>query len=472
MNDTIAEPLASPAPEQPQFFGHPRGMAFLVATEGFERFSYFGMQALVVLYMTGYLFKPGVVEHVIGFGGFRAAMQSVFGVMSNQVLATTIFGVYGGSVYAGPILGSLIGDRLGRRRTVTVGLSFMVVGHFLMAFEHLFLFALLALLIGSSLLKGNVAAQVGALYAPDDSRLDQAYSIFYMAVNAGGILAPLVCGTLGEVYGWHLGFGSAGVIMAIGLVIYMSGRRYLPPEPARGPKAARVRAPRRPLDLPRLAAMGVLLLTGALYWTSAVQMSDSYMLWMRDRADRGLFGLTVPVTWFSSVDSIAVIALAPFVIALWRRQAAKGREPGDLYKVAWGCLIFGGSILLLSLDELIAGKGKAPLALPFAYQLISAVGYLYFAPVIVAWFSRVSPANATGTASSIYYLSIFAGSVTAGWLSRFYGAVSNAEFWAIHAALTAFGGLVLLVFRGPLLRALAVVPDASKLSTLALLGFD
>jgi len=431
-------------------------MSILVATEGFERFSYFGMQTLLVLYMTGYLFKPGMIEHVVGFGVFRAAMESVFGALSNQALATTIFGVYGGSVYAGPILGSLIGDRLGRQRTVTVGLSFMVAGHFLMAFESLFLFALLALLIGSSLLKGNVAAQVGDLYAPDDSRLDQAYSIFYMAVNIGGILAPLVCGTLGEVYGWRLGFGSAGMIMAIGLAIYIGGRRYLPPQPAR---QAKTRGQGRKLvraDLPRLAAMGVLLFTGAVYWTSAMQEADTYMIWMRDRVNRGVFGLTVPVTWFTSVDSIAAVALAPLVIVFWRRQAKRGREPADLSKVAAGCLIFAGTLLLLSVGEMVAGGGKVALAWPLSCQLIGALGYLYFAPVIVAWFSRVTPAGATGTAISIYYLSIFAGSVLAGWLSRFYGEVSNAQFWAIHAALTASGGLVLLALRGPLTRALAV----------------
>jgi len=433
--------------------GHPRGMAFLVATEGFERFSYFGMQTLLVLYMTGYLLKPGMIGHVVGFSGFRAVLESVFGRLSDQALATTLFGVYGGSVYAGPILGSLIGDRLGRRRTVTVGLSFMVLGHGLMALEPFFLFALLALLIGSSLLKGNVAAQVASLYAPDDSRLDQAYSIFYMAVNIGGIAAPLVCGTLGEVYGWRYGFGSAGIIMAIGLVIYISGGRYLPPQPTRGARAAGPRLTRA--DLPRLAGMGVLLITGAAYWSCATQMGDTYMIWLRDRAERGIFGWTVPVTWFSSIDSIAVIALAPAVIALWRWQAARGREPGDLPKVAAGCLIFAATLSLLSIGELVAGPGaKVAVIWPLGYQLLGGVGYLYFAPVIVAWFSRVAPAGATGTAISIYYLSIFAGSVTAGWLSRFYGEVSNAQFWAIQAGIVAGGGVLLLVLRGPLTRVL------------------
>jgi len=428
-------------------------MAFLVATEGFERFSYYGMQALLVLYMTGHLLKPGVIDHIVGFSTFRPAVESVFGRLTNQALATVIVGLYGGGVYAAPILGSLIGDRIGRRGTVTVGLAIMVCGHFLMAFETMFLVALACLLVGSGLLKGNVAAQVGALYAPTDSRLDQAYSIFYMAINIGAFFSPLVCGTLGELYGWHYGFTVAGIVMLAGLGVYLSGWRYLPAGSAKaravGPAPGRA-------DLPRLAAMGVLILVAALYWTSALQIGNTYNLWVRDRLDRSAFGLTAPVTWFQSVDSIGVVIVAPAVIGFWRWQAARHREPGDLSKVAWGCLIFAATLLWLGLGELLAGHAKVPLLWALAFHLFTALGYLYFAPVIVALLSRAAPANATGAVISIYYLAICAGSIASGWLSRFYGVVGDAEFWAIHAALTASGGIVLLLFRRPLTKALAI----------------
>ncbi|HEV3311632.1 MAG TPA: oligopeptide:H+ symporter, partial [Chloroflexota bacterium] len=211
--------------------GHPRGLAYIALTEAWERFSFYGMQALLVLYMTGRLLKPGVIEGVAGFISFRTGLELVFGRLSTQALASQIFGLYIGLIYLLPILGGLIGDRLvGRRRAVMMGAVMMAIGHFMMAVEVVFLPALAALIVGCGLLKGNLAAQVGDLYAKDDPRRDRAYTIYVTAINIGAFLAPLVCGTLGEFYGWHYGFGVAGVGMLIGLAIYVAGRRYLPAE--------------------------------------------------------------------------------------------------------------------------------------------------------------------------------------------------------------------------------------------------
>ena len=180
-----------------RFFGHPRGLAFIVFTEAWERFSFYGMQALLVLYMAGYLLHPGTVEQVIGFPGFRTAVQGVFGLLSTQALASQIFGLYVGMVYFMPVFGGLIGDRvLGQRRAVMLGAVSMAIGHFLMAFEAAFLFALLALIVGSGLLKGNLAAQVGKLYAKTDPRRESGFSIYCLAINVGAFIAPLVCGNL------------------------------------------------------------------------------------------------------------------------------------------------------------------------------------------------------------------------------------------------------------------------------------
>ncbi len=458
MTDVVAGRPEVAAPRAArEVFGHPRGMAYLVMTEGFERFSYYGMQTLLVLYMTARLLTPGVMEHIVGFAGFRHGVESVFGRLSNQALATTIFGLYGGSVYALPVVGSLIGDRLGRRRVVTVGLVVMAFGHFLMAFEPLFLLALAALMTGSGLLKGNVAAQVRGLYGPNDARLDQAYSIFYMAVNLGGALSPLLCGTLGELYGWRYGFTAAGVVMAVGVAIYLSGQRYLPADQPRETSAGRAaEGVARPggFSVAQLAAMAVLILVATLFWTTISQGWNTYNLWVRDRVDRSAFGFALPVTWFSVGGSLAAIALAPPVIWFWRWQAARGQEPGDLPKVAWGCLTVAGGTLIYTLAEALAGQGKVAILWPLACHVVVSLGYLYVAPVFVAWFSRIVPSGATGTAIAIYYLSICGGSFISGWLSRFYGVVGNGAFWAIHAAITACGGVLLLALRQPLTRAL------------------
>lgn len=427
-------------------------MTYLVITEGFERFSYYGMQSLLVLYIAGRLLTPDVEGHVLGLAVFRHILESGFGRLTNQALAILIFGIYGGTVYALPILGGLIGDRFGRRRIIIVGLVVTAFGHFMMAFESIFLLALVALLTGSGLLKGNIAAQVRSLYGPTDPRLDQAYSTFYMAMNIGSALAPFLCGTLGELCGWWCGFTAAGVVTVIGLVIYLRGQRYLPVDHAPRPKAeAFERILYRPSQIVGIAAM---LLVATLFWTTASQGWNTYNLWVRDRVDRFVCGFAVPVTWFQIDSSVASIVLAPMIIWLWRWQGSRGEEPHELSKVAWGCFTLAAATLVYSLAEIVAGDAKIPILWPLAYDWLGAVGYLYVAPVVVAWFSRIAPSGRTGTIIAIYYLSICAGSFLSGWLGRLYGVVSNAEFWAIHAAITACGALLLLATRKRLMRAL------------------
>lgn len=218
-------------PNEKQLFGHPRALAFLFGTEMWERFSYYGMRTLLVLYLVKYLLLPGHSEQVIGLASLKTGFESVFGPLGTQPFASQIYGSYGALVYLTPIVGGLVADRvLGQRRTVIIGALLMAVGHFMMAFEPLLLFALLTLIIGNGAFKPNISTQVGGLYAPGDHRRDRAYSIFYIGINLGAFLAPLVCGTLGEELGWHYGFGAAGVGMLIGLIIYLRGLRYLPPD--------------------------------------------------------------------------------------------------------------------------------------------------------------------------------------------------------------------------------------------------
>src|SRR5437667_7786269 len=219
-------------PEDRSFIGHPRGVGYLAFTEAWERFSYYGMQALLVLYMVNRLLQTGHIERVAGFAPFRNLLESVYrGPLSVQALASAIFGLYTGLVYLTPIGGGLIADRvLGRTRTIIIGALLMAAGHFLMAFDFSFLLALLCLLTGVGCFKGNLASQVGALYATGDNRRADAFQIYYLFINGGVIASPLIAGTLGEKIGWHWGFGAAGVGMLIGLTIYLAGRRHLPPD--------------------------------------------------------------------------------------------------------------------------------------------------------------------------------------------------------------------------------------------------
>src|SRR6476659_167262 len=218
--------------------GQPKGLGFLGFTEACERFSYYSMQTLLVLYMFNYLLLP---EHIGGVAGLDWLRSWHYPGLDGQPLSSAIFGDYTSLVYLTPILGGIIADKLtGRRIALIAGALVMALGHFLMAFEGAFLFALLSLIIGVGLFKGNIATQVGELYGENDLRRAMAFQIFYIFINVSVIAAPLISGTLGQRVGWHYGFGCAGVVMVLGLIIYLSGRRWLPSEPQRSRAAKEV----------------------------------------------------------------------------------------------------------------------------------------------------------------------------------------------------------------------------------------
>ena len=208
--------------------GHPKGLFYLHATQAWERFSYYGMTALVVLYMVNQLLLPGHIEHIFGFFGFKTAVESVVGPLSTQALASQIFGLYSGFVYFTPLLGGMIADRwIGQRNAVVIGALSMTAGHIAMGFDQSFLLALLLLVIGSGFLKGNISAQVGALYPlEDEARRTRGFVIFSTAINVGAVIGPLLCGLIAQVYGWHYGFGIAAIFMLFGLATYLYGYRY------------------------------------------------------------------------------------------------------------------------------------------------------------------------------------------------------------------------------------------------------
>lgn len=455
---TSAAASAARASGGAELFGHPRGLAYIIFAEAWERFSFYGMQALLVLYLSGYLFQPSHINAVAGIRAYRAAVEAVFGSLSTQALATQTFGLYAGFVYFTPVIGGWAGDRLlGRTPAVTLGAVLMVFGHFLMAFEAALLVALAFLLAGCGLLKGNLAAQVGALYPKDETgRRDRAFSLYYLGVNLGAFAGPLVCGTLGEIYGWHYGFTAAGVGMAAGLFVYLSGRQWLPREP-RGAHSGRVKLDGR--DGRIIGTLFLILALTTLFWVSQSQVWDTYPLWLRDRVNRVVFGAVVPITWFQSLDSLLVLVMAPIVIAFWRFQANRQLEPGDLTKVALGCLIFGCAFVWLVAGEWTAPPTGVPILWPVLFHLTCAVGYLYVVPIGLALFARAAPAAVNALMVSIYYWGIFFGSIVSGWLGRFYGRASGEAFWGLHAAIVGAAGILFFLLRRPLQTALQVNPD-------------
>ena len=337
-----------PDADDTAFLGHPRGLGWLSFTEVWERFSYYGMQALLVLYMTHRLLLPGHVERVLGFPAFRGAIEGAYGHLSTQALSSAIFGLYAGFVWMTPILGGLIADRLtGRTRAIVAGGLLMAAGHFLMAFDETFLIALLCLLVGVGCFKGNLASQVSSLYAPGDPRAASAFQIYYIGIQIAVIVTPLVCGTLGEVYGWHWGFGAAGIGMVVGLCIYLYGRRWLPLEP---PIRKAANAPRVALtarELRTIAILVALLPVLAVAQLASMQVANSYVIWAEGSLRMSLGGHPIPLTWLQSLDAIATAGSIPASLVFWRWWATRRPEPNELTKMTLGSLIMIRAPLVL-----------------------------------------------------------------------------------------------------------------------------
>ena len=436
-----------------ELWGHPKGLFFIVFTEAWERFSFYGMQALLVLYMATYLFQPEATQNVIGFSLFAGIVEAIFGSLSVQALATQTFGLYVAFVYFSPVLGGLLGDRyLGRRTAVIIGGVLMAIGHFMMAFEELFLFALFALICGSGFLKGNLAAQVGNLYEKTDKRRDTAFSLYVMSINVGAFVAPLICGTLGELYGWHYGFGAAGIGMILGLIIYWVGADTLPKEHPIANKSERPTLEQG--DGVVIIAIVIMLAITALFWTAQAQVWNTYPLWIKGRVDRELFDMTMPITWFQSLDSLAVLLLAPVVIWWWRQQSTRQAEPNDVMKIAIGCLVFCLANIWLSIGEFTSNTDHVAVFWPILYHFICAIGFLYIGPIALSLTSRAAPQAVNAMMVGSYYLAIFVGGIASGWLGRFYEKMVPGEFWLMHAGIVGLGAVLMFVLKQPLLRAM------------------
>jgi POT family proton-dependent oligopeptide transporter len=453
---TVAVDGAAPA----DVFGHPRGLTFLFTTEMWERFSYYGMRSLLVLYMTKYLLLPEHSGDVRGLLTVKSALEGIFGPLDVQPLSSQIWGFYTALVYFTPIFGGLLADRvLGQRRTVIIGATLMAIGHFMMAIEQLFLFALLALILGNGAFKPNISTQVGGLYAPGDPRRDRAYSIFYVGINVGAFLAPLICGTLGEKVGWHYGFAAAGVGMCIGLAIYLYALPMLPQDELHKARAAHVE--RKPLDRDQwraIIALLVLFLPNTLFWATYEQMGNTTVLWADANTDRtlALFGLhaQIPTTWFLAFNPFLIFAFTPFIVALWTRQAARGTEPSTITKMSFGCFGVTVANLIMAAAALHAGGGKAALGWLMGYFVIITLGELYLSPVGLSLVTKVAPARILSMMMGVWLATSFTGGFLAGWLGSFWSRMEKPHFFLMIAAISALAGVIIFLCRWPLREAL------------------
>ena len=430
-----------------EFLGHPRALAYLFATEMWERFSYYGMRALLVLYMLKYLFVPQRANEVLGLSSFQHALEFVFGPLAPQPLASQIYGFYTGLVYLTPILGGLLADRvLGQRRTVIVGATLMAIGHFMMAFEQLFLFALGFLILGNGAFKPNISTQVGALYAPGDRRRDRAFSICYVGINLGAFLAPLICGTLGEELGWHYGFAAAGVGMTISLVTYLAATPTLPKDAFE--KRATLTTPLDRTAWRSIAALLLLFAPVSLFWATYEQQGNTITLWADQFTDRHFLGGEIPVTWFQAFNPFMIFAFTPFIVALWRRQ--KKKEPSTITKLAIGCLLNGLAYLVMMTAAWTADGGKASWLWLLAFFVVITIGELYLSPTSLSLVTKIAPSSLLSMMMGVWLSTSFVGGFLAGYLGTFWSSMEKGNFFLMLALISAAAGIAIALLRRPL----------------------
>ena len=449
---TVADttPDFEPAPPHDRaFLGHPKGLGYLSFTEACERFSYYSMQTLLVLYMVKYLLLPGHVENVVGLEWVRVHL---FSGLDEQPLASAIFGTYTSLVYATPILGGIIADKwLGRHRTLVAGGIFMAIGHFLMAFEGSFLLALFSLVVGVGLFKGNIATQVGALYKDTDLRRAMAFQIFYIAINASVIIAPLVSGTLGEKVGWHWGFGTAGVVMVLGLIIYLSGVKWLPADNVHPSTVTDEPAPREKLtknDWTRTIALLMLIPVMAISLLTNQEIFNAYLVWGDEQFQLTFQGTTLPTSWLITLDATLSFAMLVAVAWFWKWWGKSRTEPDELGKMIIGSLftITGGLCLFMAAFTQAPGT-KIGLAWPFMFHLLNSIGFANILPVSLALFTKVAPKAITATVVGLYYLAFFAANAIVGYVGGLYSSLPTTTFWLLHVASAVFGLIAFIAFK-------------------------
>jgi len=465
------------------FLGHPKGLGYLAFIEACERFSYYSMQTLLTLYMVKYLLVPERMSGVVGLDWLQSWH---YAGLAGQPLSSAIFGDYTSLVYLTPILGGIIADRFaGQRVALFAGGIMMSIGHFLMAFEGAFLFALLSLIIGVGLFKGNIASQVGGLYKEDDLRRAMAFQIFYIAINVSVIAAPLISGTLGEKVGWHYGFGCAGVVMVLGVLLFLAGRKHLPAEG----KDTRIDPAKTIMTLLLAAAViigviGIVFVAGIwialaglipLYFFLTRQLDQSenvrvlalillipalavalltnqeifnaYLVWADEHFQLTFGGTTLPTSWMITLDATLSFSMLVAVALFYKFYGTIRREPDELGKMIIGSLFTIAGGLCLYMAALTQGSGKIGLFWPFMFHLLNSIGFAHILPVSLALFSKIAPKKINATVIGLYYLAFFAANKIVGQVGQLYSTMDTPTFWLLHIASAAVGLVAFILFK-------------------------
>jgi proton-dependent oligopeptide transporter, POT family len=440
--------LSDSIPER-NFLGHPVGLSVLFGTELWERFCYYGMRALLTFYMVDTLFVGPTPEHLLGYHTVKAALESFSGPLGPQPLAALIYGIYTSATYLSCLFGGYMADIiLGQRRAVVMGGLIMAAGEFMLTDQQLFFPGMMVLVLGNGFFKPNISTQVGGLYRPGDSRIDQAYSVFYVGINLGALVAPIVCSRAAH-WGagpphWNYGFAAAGIGMLIGVAINLAGSRALPPD-VRQRRLANTSVAEKQAGSPltrddkrAVAALCAVAFFNLFFWGCYEQQGITLALLAEKYTNLHTPLGTMNAEDVQSFNPFFIFTLTGVIIALWARQAARGTEPSSVVKMAYGCAFTAVSYGLLSLAciEVDAGHHISWLWLLAAMAILT-VGELYLSPVGLSLFSKAAPAKLASLMMAVNFLSNAAGNYLAGYLGSFWDGMGKMAFFAMIAAISA-----------------------------------
>ena len=422
-----------------EIFGHPIGLFVLFFTEMWERFSYYGMRAILVLYL--------VAE--------ATADNAGLGWSNGEALS--LYGTYTMLVYVASIPGGIIADRLlGQRKSVLYGGLLLVAGHSILAIEQSWAFytGLGLIISGVGMLKPNISTMVGGLYKQGDIRRDKGFTIFYIGINIGAFLSSLIVGYVGEVYGWHYGFGLAGIGMALGLIQYLFGQKYLSHvgnyigNSKNEEEKAALKKPLTKIEKDRIIVLFVSFLLVIIFWGAFEQAGGLMNIYAKDNTNRMLMGFEVPASWFQSLNAMFIIFLGTLIAAYWAKRKLNGRLSTSLFKMILGLIIMGTGFFFMSAasSQFESTGSSAMYWLVLAY-LFHTIGELCISPVALSYITKLAPLKYASIMMGVYFAMTGFGNKLAGILGESASKLGEFTIFTGIAVFCVVFGLLVLVFR-------------------------
>lgn len=415
---------------------HPKGLSILFFTEMWERFSFYGMRAILVLYLT------------------RETLGDNPGLGWSSSEALVLYGWYTMLVYVMSIPGGIIADKwLGQKKTVFLGGLLIAAGQLTLAVDSMVSFytGLILIISGVGCLKPNISTMVGGLYKQGDPRRDRGFTIFYIGINIGAATAPLLVGYIGEVYGWHYGFGLAGIGMLIGQVVYLWGQKYLKDVgnliPTPKIQGTKTRKPLTKIEKDRVIVLLISFLIVIIFWAAYEQAGGLMNIYTHDKINRELLGFEIPASLFQSVPAIFVIIFGTIVASFWHKRQLKGKESSSLFKMAIGTMVMGTGFLMMTGAAIEAQDGaKAMLIWLILSYLLQVIGELSISPVALSFITKLAPIKYASIMMGIYFAATGLGNKVAGLVGELATHAGELEVFSGIFIFCLLFGLLLLVF--------------------------